>query len=247
MTSKLFVGAALVAGAAGSAFATPINYGNFSGVTVDWLQVTEDSTTDPTPLFGTPTISGDSLNFNPVSFGSTAANGSSDLTDGTLTSMIVARPGFSIPAIQFTENGDYTLAGNGGAGTSASVNLSVFVWVTEVNDVAITPISFSVNGTFNPSSGTFDLFNDGPTFGIRTWNGGAVADVDAFLASHSIAGHATEITVTIDNALVTTSQAGTLAFIKKKQIGGVAITVVPTPGAIALMGVGMLAAGRRRR
>ncbi|MFO0832639.1 MAG: hypothetical protein U0637_12460 [Phycisphaerales bacterium] len=247
MKSTFFVCATVLAGAAGSVLATPINYGDFAGVSVDWLQVTEDSATDPTPLFGTPTISGDSLNFNPVSFGSTASNGSSDLTDGTLTSMIAARPGFTIPAIQFNESGDYTLAGVGGAGTSASVNLAVFVWVLEVNNTAITPVSFAVNGTFNPSSGTFDLANDGPTFGIRTWNGGAMADINAFLASQNIAGGATKVTVTIDNSLVTTSQAGTLAFIKKKQIGGVAITVVPTPGAAALMGLGALVATRRRR
>lgn len=247
MKSTFILCAGILAGTAGSALATPINYGNFNGVTVDWLQVTEDSATDPTPLFGTPTITGDSLNFNPVSFGSTASNGSADITDGTLTSMIVARPGYTIPAIQFVENGDYTLAGTGGVGTSASVNLAVFVWVTEVNGAAITPVSFNVSGTFNPSSGTFDLFNDGPTFGIRTWNGGAYADIDAFLASQSISGSATKVTVTIDNSLVTTSQPGTLAFIKKKQIGGVAITVVPTPGAAALMGLGALVATRRRR
>lgn len=247
MKITFFACAAALAGAAGSAIATPINYGNFNGISVDWLQVTEDSATDPTPLFGTPTISGDSLNFNPVSFGSTASNGSSDLTDGTLTSMIAARPGFSIPAVQFVENGDYILSGVGGAGTSASVNLAVFVWVLEVNGSPITPVNFSVNGTFNPSSGTFDLFNDGPTFGIRTWNGGAMADIDGFLASQSISGSATKVSVTIDNSLVTTSQAGTLAFIKKKQIGGVAITVVPTPSAAALLGLGGLVATRRRR
>jgi hypothetical protein len=236
-----------LAGAAGSALATPINYGDFSGTTVTYFQVTEDSATDPTPLFGTPSIFGDSLNFNPVSFGSTASNGSSDSTDGTLTTLIQAAPGFGIPTIQFTETGDYTLGGAGGVLTSASVDLTITVQVLEVNGLPIVPVSFSQAGTFSPSSGTFDLFNDGPTFGLRTWVGSATANVSGFLTSQSITGQATRVVVTVENGLDTTSEAGTLAFIKKKQIGGVAIAVVPTPGAIALMGAGLLAASRRRR
>jgi hypothetical protein len=236
-----------VVGVCGSAaLATPINYGDFTGTNVMFLQVTEDSTTDATPLFGTPLVSGDGIQFNPTSFGSFAFNGSSDLTDGTLTTMIMANPGRVIPAVTFSESGDYTLAGSGGAMTSASVALSWFVTVSEVNGSPIAPVSFSGMGTFSPSSGTFDLASDGPGAAV-IWNGSAMIDIDAFLASQSISGSATKVTVTLNNALVTTSEPGTASFIKKKEFGGVAMAVVPAPATLGLLGVGLVAAGRRRR
>jgi hypothetical protein len=55
------------------------------------------------------------------------------------------------------------------------------------------------------------------------------------------------VRVVIDNQLVAVSEAGTVAFIKKKEIGGVAITVVPSPASLALVGLGGLVAARRRR
>ena len=42
-----------------SSFAAPINYGDFPGTSVTFLDVTEDSATDPTPLFGAPALAGD--------------------------------------------------------------------------------------------------------------------------------------------------------------------------------------------
>jgi hypothetical protein len=233
--------------AAGLASATPINHGNRAGVTVDFLNITEDSNTDPVPpaLFGSPTVSVDSLVFNPVSFGASAQNGSFDITDGTLTTRIDARPGFTIPSFNITERGDYTLAGSGTAATNATVSLSIFITVLEVNDVPINAQSFSgYAGTFSPSGGTYDLVNDAGV--LVQWNGSATVNIDAALASRGIMGSATSVIVTINNQLLAFSQPGTVAFIKKKDIGGVIITV-PTPGAMALVGAGALMASRRRR
>jgi hypothetical protein len=39
---------------ASPAAAASINYGDLVGISVKYLQVTEDSVTDPTPLFGAP-------------------------------------------------------------------------------------------------------------------------------------------------------------------------------------------------
>src|SRR5438046_256584 len=105
--------------------AAPINYGDFNGTNVQYLQVTEDSATDPTPLYGNPNLSGDSLSFNPSSFGSTASGGSSDVTDGTLATTIMTYSGSSkrIHKVNFAEAGDYTLAG--GATTTANTNANV--------------------------------------------------------------------------------------------------------------------------
>src|SRR5947207_4379405 len=69
--------------------AVPINYGNFNGTNVMYLNVTEDSSTDPTPLFGAPTVSDDALSFNPSGFGATSSGGGTDLTDGTLATTIM--------------------------------------------------------------------------------------------------------------------------------------------------------------
>src|SRR5262245_944373 len=91
--SKLLVGATGMALLiwASTANSAPINYGNFNSPNVSYLQVTEDSTTDPVPpaLFGAPILSGDSLSFNPVNFAANSSGGGSDSTDGTLTTTIM--------------------------------------------------------------------------------------------------------------------------------------------------------------
>ena len=45
-----------------------INYGSFMGTDVTYVDVTESSATDPVPLFGAPSVSGNSIDFNPVGF-----------------------------------------------------------------------------------------------------------------------------------------------------------------------------------
>jgi hypothetical protein len=67
--------------------AASINYGNFSAISVDFLDVTEaaNSIGDSAPLFGAPTVAGDSLDFDPVGFSASATGASGvDITDGNL-------------------------------------------------------------------------------------------------------------------------------------------------------------------
>lgn len=240
----------LLAAAGSQALAAPISYGNLAGTTVTYVGISEDQTTEnpllQIPLFGTPTISGNSLRFSPTSFGATSVNGAPDITDGTLGTTIVANPGNFIPAIQFNESGDYSLLGAGTSATRVRVGLAFFVDVLEVNGVAATVPTLSGTGTFNPLSGSFDLVSPGPTF-LGLWNGGANINVNAHLAANGFTGQATKVRVVIDNQLVAESELGTISYIKKKEIGGVAITVVPAPASLALVGLGGLIAGRRRR
>ncbi len=234
-----------VAATGSSALATPINYGNFGlgGSTVDFLQVTEDSTTDPTPLFGAPTAALDAIIFNPVSFGASATNGAFDITDGTLTTMVDARPGFNIPSVNIAEAGDYTLAGPGSPGTWCSVSMAVFITVYEVNDAAINSFTYSASGTFSPNGGFYSLPANAGI--LQIWNGSLTVNVDALVASHGFSGSATRIQITLDNQLLAFSEPNTVSFIKKKEAG--VIITVPAPASLGVVGLAGLAAFRRRR
>jgi uncharacterized protein (TIGR03382 family) len=245
MKIAFFAGGLLAISSA--ALAAPINYGAFSGNTVQFLSVSEDSPTDPTPLFGTPTVTGDSIGFNPTQFGSFSSNGGSDITDGTLQMDIRANSGFSIPFFNISERGDYSLiVRNAGGTASASVGLALFIRISEVNGAALsTPVTFSGNGTFTPSGGSFTLSGIGTQL-LQTFNGNISVDLNQLLANAGVTGSATRIQVSLNNVLTTVTTAGARASIQKKQFDGVSITI-PTPGAAALVGMGVLAAGRRRR
>ena len=232
-----------------SAAAAPINYGNFVGTTVTYVQVTEDSITDPSPLFGAPTISGNLLDFNPVGFGSTSTGGAADVTDGQLLFEVWASPGNFVDTIQFSEAGDYTLFGSGTTATAASVALAGQVEIIEIDGVAVggPGLDFSFNGVFSPSGGSYDLVND-PGVGVN-WSGDVDVDIDQYLIDQGIdfVNGATKVRINLDNILVTSSEAGTTSIIQKKDFDGFSITVVPEPSTAATLGLGLLWLARRRR
>ena len=61
----------------GTAVAVPIDYGTHVGDQVNYVDVREDS--GALPLFGTPHVTGDSLDFNPLGFDASSANGGSEM------------------------------------------------------------------------------------------------------------------------------------------------------------------------
>ncbi len=237
-----------VSGCAVLAFALPadaaqINYGDFMGNTVNFLQVTEDSGTDPTPLYGAPSVFGDTLDFNPISFnaGATGAGGV-DITDGTMSLMMTSKPGNFIDQVLFDEAGDVTLAGFGGIGTFASVSANFFVEIQEVDGVGIGSILIQAPMIFTPSGGTYDQATDGgggPLFN-SAWSGSLLVDLTQALIDNNIphVNGVTKISVVFDNTLVALSENGTSSFIAKKDVGGVGITVVPEPATIGLLALG---------
>lgn len=226
--------------------AASVNYGDKVGTGIIYRNVSEDSVTDPVPLYGNPAISGNALVFTPVNFGAFATNGSVDLTDSTLTTMIEAKPGLAIQQISFAEAGDYTLVGTGTALTSAIVRAPYFVRVVEVDGVGIAPIQFNSSLSFTPSNGDYYLPTDAAT-GV-TWTASTLIDVDAILANAGRTGKATKVFFSMDNQLIATSEQGTISYIKKKTADGVTITtVVPEPVSLsALAGVSVLVLRRRR-
>lgn len=233
-------------------FAAPINYGDFIGSTVVFQSITEDSITDPLPLYGAPTVIGDQLDFGPTAFGSFSTNGGADITDGLLRGSITANDGYSLDSFSFTEFGDYTLLGGGGtAATAAYIGQTFFVTITEVDGVALGVNAFTVNASsVFTSDGDFFLPDES---GIAVpWSGSGSIDLAAALADRKadfpqITGNAvTGIEFTSNNTLVTTSESGTVAFIQKKDVQ-LSIVSIPEPASLSLIGLGASVLLRRRR
>lgn len=243
----------LTVGAASARAAYSTNYGNFFGSTVAYYGVSEATVTDNTALFHQPTISGNTLDFNPLGFGAFASGaGGYDFTDGQLDLTIKANTGNVIPTIQFSENGDFSLAGAGTSATFVDVSATFFIDVIAVDGLSITPLSTQAAMTFSPvTTGTMTL--PGYPGGGQFWSGAFSFDVNAFLTANNISFNsgATEIKVTLDNTLYAFSEAGTVALIAKKDFKGLGITVpqVPEPTTFVLMlcGAGLLLARRSVR
>lgn len=235
-----------------ASMAAPINYGDFGGLTVDFLDVTEDSATDPLPpaLYGTPNVVGDSLDFNPVSFNASASGaGGADTTVGVLTMMMASHPGKFIDAVQFEEAGEFTLSGLTG-NASVSVTATFTLNILEVDGVAIAPVNIVTPMVFSPSGGDFDLVSDGPGPLVNAiWSGEIMVDIQQALIDNNISfvNGATKVSVSFDNTLMAQSEAGTSAFIAKKDVGGVGITVIPEPASMVLLAAGGLCMLGRHR
>jgi len=222
--------------AAGPATAAPINYGDFVGVVagdVNFLQVTEDSATDPTPLYDVPTHLPNTLLFFPLTFASAASDGASDTTAGTLTMTIQADAGYFLQTITLAETGDYTLTGLGTSGTSADIAglLSAEDLSPGLSGTVSDAITYTPSPVFELPPPMFDEFT-----------GEAVID----LTNLDI----TEVLVTLENTLNTTSEAdpGTTAFIQKNTLAIEATSVlIPEPATLWLLAFAGLVVLRRRR
>jgi hypothetical protein len=236
----------------------PINYGTHVGTTVDYVNVTEDTTTgDTLPLFGAPIFGADSIDFNPVGFDATASGtGDTDTTGARLTFTIMAHAGKSIMNINFSEAGDTTLGGLGNDSTSTSVTASGTLTVNAVDGVAIAPLVRPIALTFTPSGGTYGLLTDaagGPIF-HTPWTGSLLVNVGQILTQAGIpfTFGASKVSIDLVNTLSAATQTGTAAVISKKDFGGISITVnIPEPTSVVLASAAFLGSVglllRRRR
>jgi hypothetical protein len=216
-----------------------INYGNFNAPPVMFLDVTESSGTDPVPMFGPPAPFPVGLDFDPTTFTSTSTAGVADITDGQLNFTVMSGPGFGIGSISIFEAGDYSLAGPGGASTAAFAGAIVRATITQINGAPVAPIDVT---PVNASVG----FSLPPAAIVQPWSLGVTQNIAAALQPGQLA---TKVEFAINNTLVTTSEANSLAFIAKKEFRINIVPNVPEPATLVLIclgGLGVVALRRNR-
>jgi hypothetical protein len=222
--------------------ANTINYGDKVGVTMVYsnIQETSLSSGDSAPLYGAPTLSGDSLVFLNMTFSSQATNGASDITDGKLDTDITSKnnPSFYIDHLILQEFGDTTLAGSGTSATYSSAGNSIFITVTELDNVTLAiPVFITTNMTMSDGG----MWTLPPPITGKTWTGAVNLDLSAILQGLGYTGHATSLHLTTDNTLATGSELNTEAFIAKKAEGlSITALVVPEPSTYSLMVIGAM-------
>jgi len=175
-------------------------------------------------LFGSPTVSGDSMFFTPSNFKALRENVvGGNLISSTFSVRINSLQGEAINSIALTEKGDYLLEG-------AKAKVAVVGELRAVN-VADPFSTYSANIT--AASPFTETAFAGPT---GKWTASAYLDLPG----------TSSVIVSIENILrakIFSGNAGDeLAFIEKKFVGLTATTVtaVPLPQAVWLFGAGLL-------
>jgi len=232
--SSLLLASVCVVGVAALPAQAQVNYGDYLGSNpgdVDFLAISEDSATDPLPLFGAPTRVGNQLLFFPQTFQSSSADGATDTTAGTLAVTVRADAGYYLDMLVIEEYGDYSVAGVGTGATFADVTATL----------TATDISPGTNGVLveamalsPPSPYTLPGDSSGP------FSGAAIIDLRGL--------GVTEVLVEFENVLLTSSELGTTAYIGKRVIGGPAlgISVIPEPVSACVLVLGGVVLLRRR-
>lgn len=248
--AKWLACAVFVTAYAGTAAGAPINYGDFSDVppgSVMYLDVTEDSATDPPPppLFGAPSISGNLLDFDPKAFGAYASGSGpfSDTTDGQLNFTLMSGPAQGFTSVGFSEGGDFSLTTLGGIG-QVSATLAVAIDILEVDGVALpSPI---------PASGSVQFVQTTPYSGTPFWSQDLLVDLAGPLATAGISytSGVTKAEIVLNNTLQALAQPNTAteAFIAKKDFKITTDNVpVPEPGTVVMLASLLVGAGAYRR
>jgi len=215
-------------------------YGTYPGSTVVFENVG-----DQNGLFGIPTPSGDSLDFSPNAFEAECPStgcvidpvlGGILTVDDTLTVTIQANSGSFIDDVLFSEAGDTSLQSFVGALAASVVTANVFVDIFEIDGVSVNNVNGTVVMTFS-QDGEYESNDEG--YGTHIWDGSLTIDLDAMIADAGLVGRATRVELNLDNTLTAFAAAGATSRIEKKDIDGLAITVVPEPATALLFGLGL--------
>ncbi len=178
--------------------------------------------------FGDPfLVGGNTFFFFPNHYRAEAKDGGSQVTSDTLEVDLIAHPGFKFSMIQISEVGSYSILGGGSVEAKGALKISDNnAFFSTQNAGMTTNPAMPINGA-----------------GSGSWNGLASIDLEATGQKW------TNIHLVFQNDLIAiTFNSGETAYIDKLAIGsGVALTIIPAPGALALLGVAGVLAARRRR
>lgn len=255
------------------ALAASVNHGDFDdiggGGTVAYEDVTE-STNLPTvvlPIYGVPTVTGNTINFNPLAFGLSSGPGvGGGFLDVALQFDIRAIAGETIESFFIEESGVYSLENISGPDTSTTfVEVSApwnLVILATTQGPLQNPVIVQGNLTFTPvptappNPAAHYTLDDDPGTDVA-WQGEATIDITAELLLAGITDEATLVDFSMDNILIVASQDGTIASITKEDVTGVTMTVdgpppvIPEPSTLVLCGllavVALARIWRRRR
>jgi hypothetical protein len=168
--------------------------------------------------------------------------------------MIVAKQGHGIQNVLLAESGVTTVIGAGTDATFTDVTAAGVLEIAEVDGASIDVIDVPIFLTFSHQvDGTWQLVTDGEALTLP-WSGSQFIDIASVLTANNVPFvlGATKVNVNLNNGLIARSEEGTIAFIDKKDFGGLSVTVnfIPEPGTLLLALAGcLLSAGRisRRR
>ncbi|HFD78897.1 MAG TPA: VPLPA-CTERM sorting domain-containing protein [Gammaproteobacteria bacterium] len=181
------------------------------------------------PLYGTPSVVGDSIFVTPTDFKALSENTDGSVTvSGTGTIQIIAKAGYVLDGINFGEAGDYRMTAGA---DSVDVNpwLRVFDWNNPVPTLGTEEtMNVPVSGDLTIKDGNLHDWSASGNFDLTTttWDG------------------INNVGLTLQNTLTAVSTAlGESALIQKKAVGSsisVSTSLVPVPAALWLFGSGLL-------
>ena len=198
-----------------------IEYGDFAGANVDFIDVTERSD-EVGALFGVPAVNGDSLSFMPENFNSQSEDGGVDFIDGALSFVVQGQNGFMFDSISVDEIGSFLDLGD--ASLSAVMAIAFVV----------------VDGqTYN---GQFEFSNLGD--GTGPWLEGLTINFPSTDQAMFVMDN--QLFTSADDGGVAFIEKGNITITVRN--GGQAFPSVPEPasGLLVLCGMGLIAFRRHR-
>ena len=179
-------------------------------------------------IFGTPSIVGDKIIFDPTTFTANSLNGEGVVTtNATVNITIDVMEGYAFDSMSLDEAGDYFLWGS-----KSAVSVGGQLRVRDDADTLLATGNITASEPFN----TFNTPHD-----LTTHNWDAAASVS--LAGAEWNG-VTQVVMKIENILSAytdpTDTGALQAFIEKKRISVEVTTVIPVPAAVWLFGSGLL-------
>lgn len=232
-----------------------IMHADVMGDTVNFTNIEEDSPSgDPLPLFGQPTYAGNnSIDFNPTgNFSAHSENGGADVTDGKLTMMIQAKPGYTLTTIDILESGLVSLLTIGADDPVAAVTGLLDLDVVAIDGIPVPQVNLPpISLTYVPNGGVYQhsVVAAGPLFS-SPWTGSVSVDLDAALTAAGVpfVRGATKVNLTLNNRLLAATGAlGSIAIIDKKDFDITVGTEIPEPTTVALLLAGTALVFARRR